>query len=58
MFGYTNTHRNELVFFFFITYVSVFGGEEVKKNKQYLISDNKILFLFHEESIELLDLIV
>ena len=57
MFGYTNTHRNELVFFF--TFVSVFGREEVKKkNKQYLISDNKILFLFHEESIELLDLIV
>lgn len=32
MFGYTNTHRNELVFF--ITFVSVFGREEVKKKKQ------------------------
>ena len=33
MFGYTNTHRNELVFFFFITFVSVFGREEVKKKQ-------------------------
>lgn len=57
MFGYTNTHRNELVFFFYHFCFSVWRRRS-KKNKQYLISDNKILFLFHEESIELLDLIV
>lgn len=37
--------------------ILVFGEEQIKDNN-YLMADNEILFLFHEESIKLLDLIV